>query len=272
MRCRSARRQSGVTLIEMVIVISITAIIAGAVAVFIARPVEGYADATRRAELTDIADTALRRMTRDLRSALPNSIRITTVGGVQYLEFLQTSSGGRYRAQVDSTGAGDPLDFAAADSSFDVIGQAPTFAAGDHIVVYNLNPTGNVANAYFGDNRAAYSAGGATVTLAAAKLFPFASPGSRFQVVQHAVTYACDPDPGSATLRRYWNYGILAAQPTPPVTPNNALLASEVFGCSFTYATGGAGGRAGVVSVELRVQRAGELIRLFQQVHVSNVP
>lgn len=68
--CHSApRRARGVTLIEMVIVISITAIIAGAVAVFIARPVEGYADATRRAELTDIADTALRRMTRDLRTA-----------------------------------------------------------------------------------------------------------------------------------------------------------------------------------------------------------
>jgi len=44
----------------MVIVISITAIIAGAVSVFISRPVEGYADAARRAEMSDIADTALR--------------------------------------------------------------------------------------------------------------------------------------------------------------------------------------------------------------------
>src|SRR2546427_4793105 len=59
-------RERGVTLIEMVIVISITAIIAGAVSVFISRPVEGYADAARRAEMSDIADTALRRMTRDL--------------------------------------------------------------------------------------------------------------------------------------------------------------------------------------------------------------
>jgi len=129
----SARsRARGVTLIEMVIVIAITAIIAAALSVFISRPVEGYADAARRAELSDIADTALRRMTRDLRTALPNSIRITCVpagcaaGSVYYLEYLQSSGGGRYRAQVDSSGAGLPLDFTASAASFDVIGTMPT--------------------------------------------------------------------------------------------------------------------------------------------------
>jgi len=272
MHCRSARRERGVTLVEMVIVISITAIIAGAVAVFITRPIESYADAARRAELTDIADTALRRMARDLRTALPNSVRTTTVGNVRYLEFLQTTGGGRYRAQVDSGGAGNPLDFTAADASFDVIGTPPPLAAGDSIVVYNLNNSGAVANAYSGDNRAAYSSGAATITLTAAKLFPFASPGNRFQVVQSPVTYACDPDPGTRTLRRYWGYAIVAAQPTPPGAGSNALLASDVFECTFTYTPAGAGGRYGVVSLEMRVQRDSELIRLFHQVHVTNVP
>ncbi len=90
--------------------------------------------------------------------------------------------------------------------------------------------------------------------------------------MQHAVTYACDPDPGTRTLRRYWNYGINAAQPTPPGAGSNALLATDVFECSFTYTPGGAGGRYGVVSLEIRIQRDLELIRLFQQVHVTNVP
>src|SRR5467141_1682767 len=107
---RPLRSERGVTLIEMVIVIAITAIIAGAVAVFISRPVEGYADAARRAEMTDIADTALRRITRDLRTALSNSIRTTCVpscgptSSVYYLEYLQSSGGGRYRAEKDSSG------------------------------------------------------------------------------------------------------------------------------------------------------------------------
>ena|ERR1700752_3216939 len=263
----------GVTLIEMIIVIAITAIIASAVAVFIIRPVEGYADASRRAEMTDIADTALRRITRDLRTALPNSIRITQVGSVYYLEYLESTGGGRYRAQVDSTGAGNILDFTTAVTSFDVIGTMPTFVGGESIVVYNLAASGTTANAYGGDNSAAYSSNvPPTITLAAAKQFPFASPGKRFQVVDYAVTYVCNPPAGE--LRRYWNYGILAAQPTPPVTANNALLASNVVACSFTYVASGTAQREGVVSLTLKIQESGsaDLIQLFQQVHVTNVP
>src|SRR5712691_11678811 len=271
---RHLRSERGVTLIEMVIVIAITAIIAGAVAVFISRPVEGYADAARRAEMTDIADTALRRMTRDLRTALSNSIRTTTVSGVLYLEYLQGSGGGRYRAQVDSLGGGNILDFTIVDpDGFDVIGAMPTLAAGDSIVIYNLASSGASANAYVGDNRGAYSSNTATtITLAPAKQFPFPSPGKRFQVVQYAVTYACNPVTGE--LRRYWGYGIVDPQPTPPVTPNNALLASNVAACSFTYATSGVAQRTGVVSLSLQIQESGsaDSIWLFQQVHVTNVP
>ena len=270
---RFPSRARGVTLIELVIVITITAIIAAGVAVFITRPVEGYIDAARRAELTDIADTALRRMTRDLRTALPNSIRIVEsppASGVLYLEFLQTSAGGRYRAQADAGGAGDILDFAAPDASFDVIGTMPAFAGGESIVVYNLAASGGVANAYAGDNRAAYAgSAGSTITLAAAKQFPFPSPGKRFQVVPHAVTYMCNPTNGE--LRRYWDYGILAAQATPPATPNNTLLATGVTACSLSFAAG-AGMRNGVVTLALTIAQASEPIRLFQQVHVSNVP
>jgi MSHA biogenesis protein MshO len=264
----------GVTLIEMVIVISITAIIAGAVAVFIARPIEGYRDATRRAEMTDIADTALRRMTRDLRTALPNSIRIATLGSVVYLEFLQTTDGGRYRAEVASDGSGNPLSFSTPDNSFDVIGDMPAVAVGDWIVVYNLNNSGAVANAYSSDNRRTVAGSGASsISITPTALpFPLASPAKRFQVVQHAVTYVCDPDPGARELRRYWNYGISPAQATPPVTPNNALLASDVIACAFTYTNGGTFGRTGVVTLEIRVERDGESVHVFQQVHVSNVP
>ncbi|MGH8700694.1 MAG: type II secretion system protein [Burkholderiales bacterium] len=270
----------GFTMIEMVVVIAITGILAAAVAVFIRRPVEGYIDAARRAELSDIADTALRRITRDLRAALPNSIRITTAGNVTYLEYLQTSGGGRYRAELDSSGAGNFLDFTAADASFDVIGTMPALAAGNSIVIYNLSPTGGTANAYVGDNRELVNVGASTATtiaLNAAKLFPFASPGKRFQVVEHAVTYACDPI-GAKTVRRIAGYAIQAAQPNnvaaAPLStaPSNTLLASNITGCSFSYAASGATARTGILALELLVSKDGETVRLFQQAHVSNVP
>jgi len=274
------RRARGVTLVEMIVVIAITGILAAAVAVFIRRPVEGYIDAARRAELSDIADTALRRITRDLRTALPNSIRITTAGGVTYLEYLQVNGGGRYRSDVDSGGGGDPLNFTAADATFNVIGPMPAMAAGDSIVVYNLNwdPAIATANAYVGDNRAAYASNTATtITLSAAKLFPFASPGKRFQVVQFPVTYACDP--GGGILRRIAGYAIQAAQPNnvaaAPLStaPSNTLLATSITACSFSYVgASGATQRTGVVSLSLQVQQQGEQVQLFQQVHVNNVP
>ena len=130
--------QRGFTLTEAMVVIVITGIIVAVVAVFIPAPVKGYFDTTRRAQLSDVADTAVRRVTRDLRLALPNSIRVTSSGGVSYLEFLLTRSGGRYRAERDSGGGGDVLEFGSAANPFrfDVIGPAPALVANaDQVVV-----------------------------------------------------------------------------------------------------------------------------------------
>lgn len=267
---RAARAARGVTLIEMIVVITITGIIAAVVAVFIRRPVEGYVDAVRRAELADIADTALRRMTRDLRAALPNSIRVDGTG--KYIEFLQTSGGGRYRAEKENDGTtGETLDFTAPDSAFDVIGLVPaSLAVGNRIVVYNLGPGSGNSDAYTGGNSTDITAIAAPAISVTAKQFPFPAPGKRFQVVQYPVTYACE----SGVVRRYWGYAISPAQPVPPAGGSSALLASNVNvgECQFTYATGGASGRTGVVSLLLEIEQAGERLRLFQQVHVSNVP
>jgi MSHA biogenesis protein MshO len=155
-----------------------------------------------------------------------------------------------------------------------VIGTMPTFAGGEFIVIYNLAASGTTANAYVGDNRGAYlSYTPSTITLSPSKQFPFSSPGKRFNVVQYAVTYVCNPT--THELRRYWGYAIVDPQPTPPVSPpNNALLASNVAACSFTYANTGAAQRTGVVMLSLQIQESGsnDSIQLFQQVHVTNVP
>jgi prepilin-type N-terminal cleavage/methylation domain-containing protein len=112
--------QQGFTLVEMIMVIVITGIIGGMVAVFLKAPIQQYMDVARRADMTDIADTALRRIGRDLRLALPNSVRVQTgvacpvttanpggTGTCSFLEFLPTSGGGRYRADTGG-GAGCP--------------------------------------------------------------------------------------------------------------------------------------------------------------------
>lgn len=265
------RANRGFTLLELIMVIVITGIIFGVVTVFIARPVKGYFDLNRRAELSDTADLALRRLTRDLRLALPNSVRVNG----NYLEFLITSGGGRYRAAPDQTGAGNILDFStpAGDTSFDVIGPAPTLAAGNQIVIFNLGSGFGTADAYQAatNNRADFaSVSGSTITLSAAKLFPLESPGRRFHVVETPVTYECNVATGQ--LRRYSGYAIAAAQPTPPAGGTSAALATNVSACSFTYNPNVVAQRYGVVSIQLGLTRDGETVNLQAQAHVANIP
>lgn len=267
------RRVRGFTLVEAVAVMVITGIIGAMVAVFLQAPVRGYFDAVRRARLSDTADTALRRVARDLRLALPNSIRVSSAGGRQYVEFLQTRAGGRYRADPDAGGGGDVLDFTSGvDAAFDVLGPPVTLAPGDQIVVFNLGLEGS--DAYAGANRRAYTgAAGAqsNVSFAASgDPFPYASPGQRFHVVDTPVSYECDP--ATRSLRRYWGYAISLNQATPPAGATNALLADGVAACSFAYNPDAGRQRSGVFSMTLKLAEEGEAVDLFQQTHVSNLP
>lgn len=265
------KSQRGFTLIEAIIVITITGIIAGMVAVFIRAPVQGYFDSARRAELTDVADTAVRRISRDLHLALPNSVRVTQVGNVYYLEFLQTSGGGRYRAAADNSGGGNVLDSTQSTTSFDVLGPVPAMVPGamNLVAVYNLGVPG--ADAYLGDNTSPISGiSGNTITINA-KQFPFASPANRFQIISYPVTYVCDKT--AQTLTRFWNYSIQSTQPTSfPAGTSSALLARNVSDCSFSYDAQVITQRAGLVAAWMQITQSGESVSLYHEVHVSNVP
>jgi MSHA biogenesis protein MshO len=213
-------------------------------------------------------------MARDLRLALPNSIR--TTDGDRTVEVLLTRTGGRYRAAPEADGSGDALDFSGADTSFDIIGPAVTFAAGDRIAIYNLGPNVPGANAYAGDNLATFNgAAGAVGTVAInAFQFPLESPGSRFQVVEGPLSYACDPATG--TLWRYWGYAIQAAQPNAAALPGlagaqSARLATRLTGCAIRYVEG-VTERSGLVEMQLTLSQSGETVTLVHEVHVSNVP
>jgi MSHA biogenesis protein MshO len=275
-RITATRAESGFTLIEMIVVIVIVGILAAMGGQFIVAPITGYVDLARRTRLVDQAEMALRRMQRDIRSALPNSIRVDATG--QYLEMINTVDGGRYRRYQDPNPVpvigGDILNFNVADTGFDVLGllnRAPL--AGERVVVYNISSTGLTGNAYAEnpDNMAVVGAGSTLIppwiNLAPGSQFANASPFQRFFIVDQPVSYACE----NGLLNRYDGYNIAAAiQPTPPAGIP-ALVTRGISNCNFSYAPG-ASQRAGLVTLQISLTEQGETITLLHQVHVMNAP
>ncbi|WP_263769706.1 prepilin-type N-terminal cleavage/methylation domain-containing protein [Propionivibrio soli] len=264
------RRQSGFTLVEAIVVIVITGIVAGTVAVFIRPAMDAYTDSTRRAALTDEADTAARRIARDLQAALPNSVRILDAAGTQ-LVFIPVHDAGRYRAEIGDTAApGNPLDFTVVDTAFDVLGPPVTVNKGDSLVVYNLGIPGADAYDWPLTNRRVALTGGNTVTIASADVLRFPSPGQRFQIVGAPIGYEC----ADGTVRRYVangfpTTGMTFADLFPGITPD--VLVSHVTACNFAD-TVGALQHNGLVSIRLTLTRGDESVTLLHQVNVDNVP
>lgn len=296
--------ERGFTLVELIVAITLTGILTAVVAVFLRLPFSAYQDVTRRATLTDIADTALRRISRDIRDALPNSVRVSSpAAGIFHLEFLAVRTSGRYRSQpsggattcpLGGWGAGfnDTFEFGAGvtDTCIHTLGATPDFATivpgSDFFVVSNLGVGVVGGDAYAtgpatGGNKsliAAVAAGAGpapedTITFAAHS-FLLDSPTARFYVVSGPVTYQCNAATG--TLTRHDGYPIAAAQPAPlPAVGSN--LATGVTGCIVAYAPG-ITARSGLVTITLTLSQADpqtgqlESVTLMNQVHVNHTP
>jgi MSHA biogenesis protein MshO len=271
----SKDRQQGFTLIEAVMVIAITGVVITMVAVFIVPSITAYFGTATRAQLSDEADTALRRISRDLAAALPNSARING----QSLELIPVSGAARYAV---GTEAGDPLLFGTADTSFAVIGPALRLSNGNQrLAWYNLGLGVPDADAYTQANVRVSSsaAGNATSVAIAGAALPnsLQAPPYRVYAIEQPVTYRCDTTAG--TLTRYTGYGFIASQPNPPSGGSAAVLARHVLSCSFSYDTPTITSRYALVtlSIQLGINDSkslanNESVMLYHTVHLDNLP
>lgn len=271
----SSKQQSGFSLVELIITIVIGGIVASMATSILTLPINAYIDSSRRATLTDVAESALKRMQRDIRSALPNSIRIS--GDSKTLELLHVVSGGRYRANYAVDGSGDVLDFTQNDSSVDILGTIQNFTditlASDRLVIYPLSTVGS--DAYSGNNTSVLSNATTSDQLNFSTFtFPLKSPQQRFFIIDSPITYHCDLSSSAEkdkVLMRYEAYAIQATQPIPP-TSGGSMQVNYLSSCSFRY-NSGSSTRSGLVILAITVaDETGESVRLVQQVHVDNQP
>jgi len=271
----------GFTLVEAVIVIAITGVLAAVVGKFIVAPVQGYLSTQARAALVDQADLALRRIGRDLRIALPNSTRVSA--SALSLELIPTTGAGRYVAEGTNR-----LQFGSIVTAFDLIGPPLTLTVSQDLVFYNLGPGITGSDAYADNSSVAAQASSnrrtnttaagaaSSITMSSLAGLPVAgfAPPYRVFAVSPPVTYRCDL--GAGTLSRYTGYGFLATQPDPPSGGSSAILAKSVVSCRFSYDAVVVASRAGLVNLALTLQTtttAGtETVSLNHALHVDNLP
>ena len=273
--------EHGFTLIEAVLVIAVTGVLFAVVAQFIVPPVQAYLATVARAGMVDQADLSLRRIGRDLRAALPNSVRVNGTG--LEIEFIPVTAGARYA--TEGSGA---LDFGTVDTSFDVVGPALSVTASQPLVFYNLGPGVSGADAYAAsttageqaasNRRVATNAAGSATTLTISSLagLPVGNfaPPYRVLAVGQPVTYRCDL--GTGRLTRYTGYGFIATQPDPPSGGSSAVLATGVSACRFSVDGTLVAARSALVNLRLALSAStsagSETVTLHHAVFAENLP
>lgn len=288
--------QRGFTLVELIVVIVLTGILASTVTIFFKPAVDAYFASQRRAALADMADTAVRRMAREIRAAVPNSVRDH---GEQCIEFVPTIAGGRYRKALHMTVAGVSeedsttnctnlakscsLDLSEPSGSqktaFDVLQMSAARApkAGDAVVIGNQQ----VEWVYEGKSRKLVSdpyIPGVSYGVGRIRLetggFPSEISGyefGRFFVVQDSasVAFVCS---GSKLYRVVRALGTPTANTCPDVAVNTPVLADKVSHCRFVYSANDGTQQNGLAWLEITLSDAGEDVSMAFGVHVSNVP
>ena len=288
------KRQSGFTLVEIIIVIAIMGIIGGLSTLIIGRSLDAYAALERRENLQTSIRLAIERMSRELRHALPNSICVSNsdggpciVGSGSRFHFIPVRDSGRYQDRPGAYTAPPPIQrdrlpvSPLSRNRFDVLStngaNRLNTAAGDWTVVYNLNNT----DVYSGINNVRHRINaviqkdinntGTTsddidqIQFTANVSFANHSPSRRFHIIENDVVTLFYLD-GTDLKRDTTSF---AAPNTP--TLQTRLLMQNVQACTFTF-TPGAPQRAGLLRIDITVAEQGETIQVIHDAHVYNTP
>lgn len=270
------RRQHsrGFTMIELVVSMVIAATVAGFVAMMIGSPVQAYLATSRRAGLSDEAESAMRVIDDEVRRALPNSVRAGSIGNLRILEIIRVTTSVSYREVWPGRNA---MQFGVPIGQFSVLEQ-PVFAGAQHVVIDN-RLTGP-RSAYSLTNvitpaTTEVAVNGANIVLSAPFRFPSytnRSANQRAYIVPRlgVVRYECDLDAG--VLRRYESLPIrssIAVLAEPSTT-----IANDITACRFQGLAGNAQ-NGGMAIVEITVSRTTnsngtDRLRMVRQIRVEN--
>ena len=273
------RQAAGFTLIELVVVIVITAIVAVFMVLFLDTPIESYFAQTRRSDLVDSAHRISDAVTVDARTALPNSMRVNAAATA--LELLAATGVARYYGTGDNPGPGEELTIGSPIPSFGTIDPFSTQTlpySAKYVSVGNpgasaynsatgvMTPAGDSINVIVNPGTPP-SQGESQVTFSPAMTFQSAPPSAHnAYLVSGPVSYVCNPNPANptaGTFMRYSGYAVTPAQAVPPAG-TGALIAHDVSACNISIVPAPAGypyGELAILAVTL--SNSGETLQVF---------
>ena len=261
MRSRNTSKAcAGFTLVELIVVLVILAILASTSVTFVVRVMDGYYTTQNRSALIDKARPALERMTRQLRGALPYSVRIVNDGNC--VQFMPIAAGGNYLGQVPDQANGAP-----ASANVSVSPHTIDFGSASFVSIGALS-----ASELYGAaaaSRTGYGAGSSStqLQLSPAKQWARNSINQRFYLLANPQAFCVVGD----ELRVYENLNVNDA--TVDLSAGYALLAKSVsaVGTPFMLQMGSEH-RNTKVTMALSFAQAGESLVFTQEAMIRNVP
>ena len=264
----SRRVHKGFTLVEMVTVIIILGILVVGVSSFVILGTRIFVESSSVDQVLSQSRFVIERMTRELRNALPNSIRVASTSGGQCIEFMPITASASYISL--------PIAPDSETDSGSIMLPAQGVNLVHKIVVYPLSPAQlyqDTPSTTQGRIFAIKQLSGNRLEFKNALRFDEASPQRRYFMVNGAVSYCFL---SSGDIRRYDGYGIQTSQPTPVKMGKGALMGQHVVNnlgseAPIQYTPGTLVNNA-VVQLSPRFEVNGQTFQYQHQVQVINVP
>lgn len=284
------RTARGFSLVELILVVILLGIVSTLSLGFLRNGAEMYAQSADRERLLSQSRFVIERLTRELRNAVPNSVRISSDG--LCVEFIPLKVAGRYAELPGvTTNPALTMQFFSGQSS-SVTNFSSSIAEGDFITVYPTLPEHYYSKTRTLELKAASAVDqspGQNITLEFNSLTPtgFAqtSPNQRFFVWSSPVRYCLLAQSGSQTpssynIYRFSNYGIMSQElnTSDLDRASGSLMATDIVLVPGLRPfsdedEGGALKRSSVVHVVLSFSSnfADDLF-FNQEIHIPNVP